>query len=92
MAGEGWISEVHRQVKLQQKILQGASDANIAFQDLRRLLFDMGFTERIKGSHHIFMKEDVEEILNLQPKGQNAKPYQVRTGPQHHLTIPTGLE
>jgi len=34
--------------------------------------------ERIRGSHHIFTKEGVEEILNLQPKGRQAKPYQVK--------------
>ena len=28
--------------------------------------------------HHIFAKSHVEEILNLQPKGGRAKPYQVR--------------
>jgi hypothetical protein len=33
---------------------------------------------RIKGSHHIFYREDIEEILNLQPSGGNAKPYQVK--------------
>ena len=33
---------------------------------------------RIRGSHHIFTKDDVEEILNLQPKGSKAKPYQVK--------------
>jgi hypothetical protein len=29
-------------------------------------------------NHHIFAKSHVEEILNLQPKGGRAKPYQVR--------------
>jgi hypothetical protein len=33
---------------------------------------------RVKGSHHIFTRDSVEEILNLQPRGANAKPYQVR--------------
>lgn len=33
---------------------------------------------RIKGSHHIFYKEDVEEIINLQPQNNKAKPYQVK--------------
>jgi predicted RNA binding protein YcfA (HicA-like mRNA interferase family) len=37
-----------------------------------------GFDERIRGSHHIFTKDDVEEILNLQPKGSKSKPYQVK--------------
>ncbi|MGO9017984.1 MAG: type II toxin-antitoxin system HicA family toxin [Syntrophobacteraceae bacterium] len=43
------------------------------------LLRNLGFQERIRGSHHIFTKEGVEEILNLQPKeGGRAKPYQVK--------------
>ena len=33
---------------------------------------------RIKGSHHIFTRDDIEEILNLQPLGSLAKPYQVK--------------
>jgi hypothetical protein len=44
--------------------------------------FKSGFSprefSRIKGDHHIFTREDIEEILNLQPKGSQAKPYQVR--------------
>lgn len=31
-----------------------------------------------EGDHHIFTKKGVEEILNLQPKGATAKPYQVK--------------
>jgi len=42
------------------------------------LLRRLGFDERIRGSHHIFTKDGIEEILNLQPKGANAKPYQVK--------------
>ena len=38
----------------------------------------LGFFERIKGDHHIFTKDGVEEILNLQPKGGKGKPYQVK--------------
>ena len=60
------------------QILRGTSDVNVAFSDLCQLLRDFGFHERIKGSHHIFAKEEVEEILNLQPKGSKAKPYQVK--------------
>jgi predicted RNA binding protein YcfA (HicA-like mRNA interferase family) len=45
---------------------------------LRRLLLRLGFEERVKGSHHIFWKEGIEEIVNLQPKGSLAKPYQVK--------------
>jgi predicted RNA binding protein YcfA (HicA-like mRNA interferase family) len=64
--------------KLLEKVLHGASDANIRFNELCQLLYKLGFEERIRGSHHIFTKEGVEEILNLQPKGSMAKPYQVK--------------
>ena len=64
--------------KLRIKILAGEADTNIDFSDLRRFLTRLGFSERIRGSHHIFTREDVAEILNLQPKGPKAKPYQVR--------------
>jgi hypothetical protein len=60
------------------RILRGTSDANIPFEGLCQLLRRLGFDERIRGSHHIFTKEGVEEILNLQPKGRQAKPYQVK--------------
>jgi hypothetical protein len=63
--------------KLLDRILRGASDANISFSDLCHLLRKFNFSERIKGDHHIFTKDDVDEILNLQPIGSKAKPYQV---------------
>lgn len=63
---------------LVQRVLSGRADANIRFNDLRRLLVRLGFVERIRGSHHIFVKEGVEELLNLQREGTNAKAYQVR--------------
>jgi predicted RNA binding protein YcfA (HicA-like mRNA interferase family) len=43
-----------------------------------RLLGQLGFTLRVKGSHHIFTRDGVDEIINLQPKGSLAKPYQVK--------------
>ncbi len=64
--------------KLLVKILSGVSDTNISFTEICNLLIKLGFDERIKGSHHIFTKEGVNEILNLQPKGSKAKPYQVK--------------
>lgn len=67
-----------QQDKLLAKILTGASDANIPFAQLCQLLINLGFEERIRGSHHIFAKEGVEEILNLQPKQGKAKAYQVK--------------
>ena len=67
-----------RHDKTLQKILRGTADANISFDQLCNLLKWLGFDERIRGSHHIFTREDVEEILNLQPKAGKAKPYQVK--------------
>lgn len=64
--------------KLLLKILMGTSDANIPFEPLCQLLSSLGFAERIRGSHHIFSKEGVEEILNIQPKQGKAKAYQVK--------------
>lgn len=63
--------------KLRQRILAGGSDTNVAFSALCRLLLRLGFDERIKGSHHIFTRDGVQEILNLQSKGNKAKAYQV---------------
>jgi len=64
--------------KLTTKILSGTSDANIPFSDICQLLKKFGFDERIKGDHHIFTKDGVAEILNLQPKRSQAKPYQIK--------------
>ena len=64
--------------KLILKILSGTFDANIPFDELCGVLKYLGFEERIRGSHHIFTRDDVEEILNLQPKGNKSKPYQVK--------------
>ncbi len=60
------------------KVLSGSSDANIAFGDLCKVLDSLGFRSRVKGSHHIFAKDGLPEILNLQPRDSKAKPYQVR--------------
>lgn len=65
--------------KLLEAILQGRSDANIQFDDLCQLLIRMGFDERVRGSHHVFRRENVMTKINLQRStGGKAKPYQVR--------------
>jgi hypothetical protein len=65
--------------KLIGKIVRGASDANIAFNDLIGLLRRLEFDERIRGSHHVFRMDGVEESINLQADGSSkAKPYQVQ--------------
>jgi hypothetical protein len=60
------------------KILGGKSDLNIAFSDLCALLKRLSFKERIRGDHHIFSCDKVEEILNLQPINAKVKAYQVK--------------
>jgi predicted RNA binding protein YcfA (HicA-like mRNA interferase family) len=67
-----------RHRKLLQYILTRQGDANVPFAGLCRLLLQLGFQERIKGDHHIFSRPDLADILNLQPKGTAAKPYQVK--------------
>jgi predicted RNA binding protein YcfA (HicA-like mRNA interferase family) len=64
--------------KLLSKILGGRSDSNISFAEAVQLLQRMGFDLRIRGDHHIFTRDDIAEILNLQPIGSMAKPYQIK--------------
>ena len=59
-------------------LLSGRADANIDFDDVRGILLDLGFEERTRGSHHLFRKSGIEERVNLQRDGRNAKPYQVK--------------
>jgi len=64
--------------KVMWQILQGTSDANMRLSEVRNLLLKLGFDERVKGSHHVFRKSGVEELINLQKDGNKAKPYQVK--------------
>lgn len=47
--------------KLLLKLLSGNSDKNFDFNDLLLLLERVDFNVRIKGSHHIFYKEGIDE-------------------------------
>ncbi|MCS7065398.1 MAG: type II toxin-antitoxin system HicA family toxin [Fimbriimonadales bacterium] len=65
--------------KVRRRILSGEMDQNIRFAELVGYLKRLGFSERIRGDHHILYREGVEEILNLQPRPDGtAKPYQVK--------------
>lgn len=57
-----------KQKKILLKILSGLSDSNIGFDDLCNILKTLGFSVRIRGSHNIFTRDNLEEILNLQPQ------------------------
>ena len=68
-----------RAEKLAAKILSGKSDRNFSFNELCYVLERASFQLRSgKGSHHIYYKEGVVEIVNVQPRNGKAKPYQVK--------------
>ena len=64
--------------KLLFAVLSGTRDKNILFSDLQAVLEHLGFVCRVRGDHFIYTKDEVEEIINLQPNGNKAKPYQVK--------------
>ncbi len=61
-----------------QRILSGRQDKSILFSEVVSLMQRFGFSMRIKGSHHIFSNEGIDEIINLQPDGSKAKAYQIK--------------
>lgn len=63
------------QKKLFEKIM--FSD-NIKFSELQLFLEQIGFEHRIKGDHFIYYKNGISEIINIQPDGNKAKPYQIK--------------
>jgi predicted RNA binding protein YcfA (HicA-like mRNA interferase family) len=63
--------------KLLQKLLSGAE--NIRFSEAIACAEAFGFRlSRISGSPHIFVHDDVPELVNLQKVKGKAKPYQIR--------------
>jgi hypothetical protein len=64
--------------KLLDKVLIGHSGSNIGFGELCRLLVRLDFTMRVNGSHHMFERRGVTELIVIQPRGASAKAYQVR--------------
>jgi predicted RNA binding protein YcfA (HicA-like mRNA interferase family) len=64
--------------KTLRRLLSGTSDAAIRFDELCSLLESLGFEKRVRGSHQLFRKAGVEERINLQREGSQAKPYQVK--------------
>ena len=64
--------------KPMEELVSGINVYDIPFRDLCKILETVGFQERIKGDHHIFYKDGIEEIINIQPNHSKAKAYQVR--------------
>lgn len=59
------------------KIMGGSK--NIRFADMVNLVRGFGFElSRTEGSHHIFFRTDIPELVNLQNVKGQAKPYQMR--------------
>ena len=59
-------------------VMSGKSDNNIRFADLQKMLENMQFGHRVKGDHFIYYRDDIPEIINIQPIGNKAKGYEVR--------------
>lgn len=66
--------------KIKARVSSGTSNANVSFDDMCAMLQHEGFAmKNTGGSHRIFTRPDVAEIINLQPgKDGKAKPYQVK--------------
>jgi hypothetical protein len=66
--------------KLREKLMGGKSDKNFSFKELCTFVQQVGFTlRRAGGSHSVFHKEGVVEIITLQSsRDGKAQPYQVR--------------
>ena len=64
--------------KLLYDIMSGRRDSSISFSDLCKVLTLLGFSVRIKGDHFIYFRDGIDEIINIQPKGNSAKAYQVK--------------
>ncbi len=63
--------------KLLAKALQGSK--NIAFADAVALVEAFGFRlARVSGSHHIYTRVDIPEMVNLQEVDGKVKPYQLK--------------
>ena len=63
--------------KLLKKVLAGSQ--NVRFDEMVTLAEAFGFRlARVSGSHHIFVRSGVRELVNLQNVKGQAKPYQIR--------------
>ena len=52
---------------------------NVRFQDFVALVEAFGFREvRIKGSHHIYERSDIFDMVNIKNNKGQAKPYQIK--------------
>ncbi len=64
--------------KIFASVMDGRKDNNIPFADLQKLLDVLGFSYRVKGSHYVYWREGIAEIINIQSDNSKAKAYQVK--------------
>ena len=67
-----------RRRKFIDRIRSGRSDSNIPFEQTVSLLEYLRFDKRISGSHHIFTRQGIEELIDIQEVEGKVKPYQVK--------------
>lgn len=66
-----------KKAKLLRKLLAGSK--NISFADAATIAKAFGFRlDRINGSHHIFIRANIPELVNLQNHKGKAVPYQIK--------------
>jgi hypothetical protein len=59
--------------------ISAGDSRNVGFAEFCRLIEAFGFRlRRVSGSHHIYTHPQVPRPLSLQPREQEAKPYQVK--------------
>lgn len=64
--------------KLYAKLLANPA-ATVSYRDFERMLFAFGFAhERTRGSHRAYIHSGIRRSISVQPRGTDAKPYQVR--------------
>jgi predicted RNA binding protein YcfA (HicA-like mRNA interferase family) len=65
-----------RIAKLYNRLLSGRA---LTFAEFQTLILAFGFElDRIKGSHHVYKRPGIIDRVNAQPKGKDAKSYQVQ--------------
>lgn len=60
--------------KLIEKILEGR---NVSYEEAERLLIQLGFKIRVKGSHHVFFKDNYLKNVSIKRHSQLLA-YQIR--------------
>ena len=72
------LSRIFEKLKIAVNELKSSID-NISFKDICNTVKLFGFQQRAgKGSHVIFSRKDIYQMLNFQDVKGKAKPYQIR--------------